>query len=86
MSNPGKLCLFNGHRLSTVKFLKHNSQNNESLGEEAASSGAEQPQKSCCPLSGRGESENWNTDSANGCMSTCPTDAGAPKADLQLQL
>lgn len=65
MSNPGKLCLFNGHRLSTAKFLKHNSQNNESLGEEAASSGAEQPQKSCCPLSERESKDSLSKEMEN---------------------
>lgn len=42
--------------------------------------------KAAVPLSERGESENWNIDSANRCMNTGPTDAGTPKADLQLQL
>lgn len=69
-SSPGKWWLFNGHRLATVKCLKHNSQTSESLGEEAASCGAEQLQKSCHPLSARGEAENWNIDSANQGTST----------------
>lgn len=87
MSSPGKLCLFNGHRLSTVKFLKHNTHNIESLLRKQPVLVQSSLRKAVIipPVKEVNQKTGTLTQQINA-RAHVATDAGTLKADFQLRL